>query len=596
MKPHIYDIKPNSYDSHQQDPYWLAVVVPLKYKDTYNRDNQFPSSITESEIVTKNTEFIISSDFVGLDPTPVRTIFKEINPVDEDPLIIIDDDCISWQVSSSKESHVSGLSMTLLFSSIDYSNAIAPQDWILFWAFDNFSDYQAVKAKVTSSPVKRANEFATAPKFLGRVSTVFRNKRVDPATGRATISYSLTASGFSELDSSMYFDQTIELLRADASNYWADFRPVEFQNESITAGLVSGQDAVPFLFKICMGTGPGEGAKTGFLGGETKITPNDSYLVPKTVIDLITGSTEPSIKRVGFTYVDLMKMFIGTFQYGDKSFVPAINTSNNRIFQGPPISGIFPVQPLNFNNQSVWSILETYVGRPMNEMYTCLRVDEEGFVVPTLVVRQNPLSSNRFVMENSGTAFLSLPRWNISDEMVTDISVGRSDTLRHNYMHIIPMNHAANERIGKEVARFYGEPIVDAADIKRSGLRAMIKTVGNTFVPTTNVEAQEMNRFYNKLMADILFGSHLKFTGSIALKGVQAPICEGDNCVVDGVVYHIERITHSGSIDSSGKRMFDTSLQVINGISISSDANNSFIIYPGGQEDSHIGSNFEVEK
>jgi hypothetical protein len=68
-------------------------------------------------------------------------------------------------------------------------------------------------------------------------------------------------------------------------------------------------------------------------------------------------------------------------------------------------------------------------------------------------------------------------------------------------------------------------------------------------------------------IADFMMGSHLTLNGTITLVGVDRPICEGDNLEWDGVVYHIETVSHVCQIDPmSGRRMFSTTLSVTNGM------------------------------
>ncbi len=58
-----YLVNPNSGDSHQTDPYWIAVVIPFMYKDTYNRTTQSPrymAPVQELEnIVIDNDRFVL---------------------------------------------------------------------------------------------------------------------------------------------------------------------------------------------------------------------------------------------------------------------------------------------------------------------------------------------------------------------------------------------------------------------------------------------------------------------------------------------------------------------------------------------------------
>jgi hypothetical protein len=73
------------------------------------------------------------------------------------------------------------------------------------------------------------------------------------------------------------------------------------------------------------------------------------------------------------------------------------------------------------------------------------------------------------------------------------------------------------------------------------------------------------------LVADWMIGMHLTLRGTMEVIGIQAPICEGDNVEFDGVVYHVEGISHSARIEpGTGKKSFTTSLALSNGMNANS--------------------------
>lgn len=574
-----YKLKANTSDSHQMDPFWLALIVPFKIKHTYNTDISNPGSVDEAKS----------------------------NPVDEGKSILVDDDCISWNVSNSKDGHTSSLNMVLLPSNVDYINDIATGDWVVFWAFNNRIDYLDIKQRLSNFSKSRCNEFAKAPKLVGKINSIMKNKVVDPGTGRIHVSYSLNCFGFTELDAQQYYDPLIQLQRSDSAFYWADVAAWEGE-AGIPAGIIETQKAIPDLLMTCVGVGPGEKAKTGGLSllnndSQLTMTPNEAYLIPKTIVDILIGTADPAIKKVGYTYIDILKLFIGVHEYSNNSFLPKFNEPTRNVYPSPEtLKDPHLLQPLYFNNQATWSILKSYLNEPINELYTCLRVDEDGFVLPTLMCRQIPFSSPKVAITNTfissvqikNTQFLSIPRWVIDDSLILQSQFGHSDAVRYNFMHILPSRPGIDPRDIR--ARL--EPIADAADIKRSGLKPKIETISATFEGPTEAEAIRNSKRYNILMADVLFGSHLKMNGSITLKGIQEPICVGDNCVVDNVVFHIERVNHSGNIDNNGRKDFTTTLSLSNGVSVDSDAAGEFVYATNTNTtslDSNVGLGFEKE-
>lgn len=572
-----YKLKANTADSHQADPYWLALIVPFKIKNTFNNDFNDPGSIDEAKT----------------------------NPVEEGDSILIDNDCIQWNVSSGKDSHLSSLSMIMLPTIVDYINDIATGDWVVFWAFNNFTDYSIIRQNLLMSSKPRCNEFARAPKFVGKLNSVMKNKAVDSSTGRIQITYNLNCIGFGELDAQQYYDPNVQAIRSDSLFYWADVAAWDGV-AGIPSGIIETQKAIPDLLMTCVGVGPGQQAKTGNspFSSNITMTPNEAYLVPQTIVDILIGKVDPAIKKVGYTYIDILKLFIGVHEYSQNDFLPKFSSPSINVYPSPdPLKDPHLLQPLYFNNETTWSILQSYLNEPINELFSCLRVDENDHVLPTLMCRQVPFSSPALAFGNTSVAstplkntqFLSLPRWEIDDSLIIQSQIGHSDALRFNYIHILPSRPGIDPRN----IRAYLAPVVDIADIKRSSLKPKIKTLSSTFAGPTGGNAAENSNRYNKLMADYLFGSHLKSNGTVTLKGIQEPICQGDNCVVDKVIFHIESVRHAGSIDSFGRKDFITTLSLSNGVSIQSDAVQEFVFSTSSQTeslDSNAGLNFELDK
>lgn len=581
--PFVYPIKKNSLDSHQATSYWMAVIVPFAFKDTYNRDLQNPGSITEA----------------------IDNPTKE-----EDDKIIIDDDCVSWQTASTKGSHVSSLQLQLTHTAVDYVNKVMPGDWIIFWAFNDYNLYSLVRDLVKNNG--RVNHFSYAPKFIGRIGSVVKDKQVS-ANGIKNLFYSVSCNGFSELDANMYYNTALGFKYPNAVQEWRDFGTDI--NSFLVGGVVTPHEAITKLVSICLGTGPGVKWKRAVdlqsplltplpkadrlkAIQDTVISPNESYLIPPTISKLLTGGTAK-------TYADLLRILIGVQQFQSPSFQNSSNTSETPDFRGflpdlVEMTGQFQPQTLDFNNTPIWSILQTYLNPPMNEMFTCLRVDADGYILPTLVARQIPFSTKKFSVgvdqsKNRVTPFVSLPRWQIDKSLIINQRTGVSNAVRFNYVQVLGLalfnpNASIAQRAKEQT---YQKPIIDTADIQRSGLNTFIRNT-NSYYTTTSLADKDQIQFWSKLMADTLFGSHLKTTGSILLKGVNEPICEGDNCVIDNVIYHIEAVSHSGQISPNGTKEFNTTLLLTNGISIESDLSDD-IIYSrmDDTEDDDVGITFE---
>jgi hypothetical protein len=202
-------------------------------------------------------------------------------------------------------------------------------------------------------------------------------------------------------------------------------------------------------------------------------------------------------------------------------------------------------------------------------------------------VRQIPFNTPNFANGSEmATSFLNLPRWRPQKQQLVGFDVGTSEALRNNFAYVR----------GQPVYRSYMEEAADAAtinpqsdrwDIARYGLYPLLGTVASEVsvlvtgagatvekeikdeqgnVTKKSVINTNPNSFYTAIAADRGFGSHLKFTGSMNLKGVLEPVAVGDNLEYEGVVYHIEQIAHSLSIAPNGVKVFNTRFSLSNGV------------------------------
>ncbi len=235
--------------------------------------------------------------------------------------------------------------------------------------------------------------------------------------------------------------------------------------------------------------------------------------------------------------------------------------------------------------------------RAINEIYTALKVNQDGHIVPTIVFRQIPFTTDAFVppqvpenpggglgkldgvriegpslggpqkmktLETNTTKFLDLPRWYVPPALVRRVHVGRSNATRTNFIHLYGTSSYLTQG-GTPIQNqmLNNKPIRDDVDIFRSGIRPYMTTV-DCWVDDTVGKAPTQ---WMSLIADWTIGSHLTLNGTIELYGVQAPIAEGDNVSFDGVVYHIMSVEHTAQMDANGgNKSWMTTLQVTNGM------------------------------
>lgn len=582
-----YTIKPSGGDSHQSAPYWFAAFVRFAEKDTFTR-----KSIAPSDVYGPQQETVNSS----------KRATSRLDPVAELPQILIaDGDVVSWSTTSAKDQHVSNCQLNLAASDTNYVRELASGDWMGFWAFDNKDDFERVRKQVLNRD--QANGFNDGFKFLGRVDSV--RKVIDRQPGGIlTIQYSITGIGFSEFDSIIYYNPALAAKYSAAVSEWM-MELGSGVNDLIAGieegeGLVGSNKIIPQLMRILLGLGPEKASKGirpdqnagEFINPEElESSANRAYLVPKTVGGWILGrEVIETKKQTGLTYADLLKMYVGIQKYGSGVQSSDTQKDDGGAYNGflvesfSRLSGDYRATVTPFDGKPVWSILLTYLNDPIDELYTCLRVDKNGNVMPTLVARQNPMStkwfSDRTNKDFPTTAFTELPRWEIDTDLILHLEVGRSNVPRTNFIHYqgqdMGMGNVYAE-MGINYTR--NPPIIDPDDIARSGLKMHSKVLSANVFAGTNQSAPGGK--WQKIMADILMGSHLKFSGTLNSKFIQQPVPEGDNLVVDGNIYHIERVIHSGNINLLGTKDASTTIMLTNGISLENDTNtDKEIIYP----------------
>jgi hypothetical protein len=164
------------------------------------------------------------------------------------------------------------------------------------------------------------------------------------------------------------------------------------------------------------------------------------------------------------------------------------------------------------------------------------------------------------------------PRWVIDDSMIRSISTSTNEAQRCNFVQmwgtslnndfVKPQTEGSQNPIAEfhqELQLLAGNFASDDLDISRHGMRAVIET--------TNFDEQiPQTPLWVRIKADWLFNGHLKLNANVVCNGIQEPICEGDNCEIRGVVYHIESVSHSASISPNGQKEWVTTLTLSNGI------------------------------
>jgi hypothetical protein len=522
--------------------------------------------------------------------------------------LVITDDCLNLQTQDSKRYHVKNMNMVLKSSSMNYLNEVLPGDWCMAWILNSLTKQQDLISKINQGVA--CNDFSSGLKFLGRIHSVRKQIQVDGQSGVKTVNYTIQSSGFSELDSMLFYDATLasapEIDKSIGS--WLARLGLQIQDlfgaETKTGIKKNNTNViVPTLLDLIVGKGPPsksqagvsiltpEGETVGQLPQTLSEAPY-SYLVPLMVGQLL-GLTPSEASKASHivSYADILELLQGIQNYSNTNgfgmFIPDLSRTENdrRRFTSTELLGTFlPFYP-SFTNQPLFQLLSQFSNPTVNELFTTLRVNPEGAIMPTLIFRQIPFTTDAMpvIRDLPVTKFSSLPRWVVPAIMIQSADIGRSDATRTNFVHIYGASSLLQNNVPVQYQLINNPPAMDSLDVQRSGLRPYIATVDCWL----DDQVGKAPRQWINLVADRMIGSQYTLNGTIGSFGIQSPICPGDNLEFDGVVFHIESVSHSFSITPDGHKSWTTRLELTNGMradvsaKFSSDVASPFPIYPG---------------
>lgn len=542
---------------------------------TYNLGYNSINPQKEADVIQQNAGWVVSffpflvRDSKHVIPSPnageaVKT---------REPFIVIND-CVKVQVSHDKGSPFGQFEGTFRSGDINYLTAIAPGDIVMVWMNADIHKLTPVIDSIKSQ--KAANDFNSGLKFVGRVEAVREILQVD-ARGTKQLIYMITAHSFQEFNTRLfqnYFgtkdgsNLTATVLFQNLRDDWQNVIKELNSEKYKTSDNV--QRTVRALLNVTMGVGPGE-----TITDPIKATPNDSFILPR-IVGQVLGRSKKEKSQLKFT--DVLTLIQGIQKYGGgtktpndpKGFMPIklTNTDSSgtkRQYEtGIKCQGSHLNLSDKWSNFPIWSLLMQYTNDVINEMYTALRVDLDGRIVPMLIMRQIPFTNE--LNDAATTPFLTLPRWKPHPAQVLGHNIGRSNALRVNYVQIdgdMSISNVSGQ--GAQVISASQSPQFDTNDIKRSGLRTLIKTSPFDF-PVGDGASQAPT--WSRRVADWSINGHLKLNGSVQMVGITEPICVGDNFEWDGVVYHIEKVSHSCMIQPNGVKNFRTTVDLSNGITV----------------------------
>lgn len=541
---------------HQTSPSWVLTVVRWSYRDTLRTAN--------------------SKTFEVREP------------------LIIENDCINVQVQFNKGTLTPSMSATLLNTDVNYGTAIEPGDFVFVNMLNWEKDARRIAATVESK--KAINGEHDGFKGMYKVQSVRKSIRVDPGSGTKAVVTHIDGFAFTEFNNTIYFNPNlinqknlanIGLYVADMGTVWANL--IAFD------GVPSLQEILSTLIRGFIGTGAGDGEK---IDGHA-VSPNTHFAVPLIVGNLLGVSgqeikdQEDGVSTSVVAAKDIYRYIFGIQKYSGaqgSSIAKGMNPVKlsypypNISYTEDPVPGNSFLKPEYWNQVKMWSIMQQYTNSPLNELYTAFRISPGGSVMPTVIFRQIPFTTEDFTSQTLGpnqstddksaqikvTKFMSLPRWKISPSMIYALDIGRDEAARINFVQFYAKSNVNNKGVEISGETALGNYVFDHKDIKRSGLRPYV--INNSFddLPNASIyRAQEWSR----IMGDALIGGHLRLNGTMTVIGIVDPITVGDNLEFDGVVYHIEAVAHSCSLNiQDGSRQFRTQISLSNGMDIRSSS------------------------
>jgi hypothetical protein len=486
-----------------------------------------------------------------------------------DPLVV-ENDCLQVTTVVNKGTLTPSMNAVLVMSDVNYETAVAPGDFVFVNILNWPSEARAVATKA------RSKQAINGPKdgFKGvfKVQGVRRVLTTDPNTGTRMVLFKINGYAFTEFNNTIYFNPFLVDPNQDPKNQllFASKIGKDWVSLINAKGLTNCGDIIAVLIQSFVGNGISD---TGQKKDGTVKTPNTHFFIPEQVGSLLGIKGAKAAKDV-YNYI------FGVQKYAAGSaaqLATGMNPINMAIkygrfyFTSMPCQGDSLLKPEYWNQVKTWSILNQYTNSPLNELFTCFRIAPTGKVMPTLVFRQIPFTTEDFKGSTIATKFLNLPRWKIDSALILDLDIGREEAARINFVQYFGKSTVGvnGADIAMEIAQ--KNYVYDIGDVQRSGLRPYIVTT--QFDEPTTLNKAYRSPIWAKVLADCLMGGHLKLNGTINCAGIVDPIAVGDNLELDDVVYHIEQVTHTYSINpSTGIKMFRTVVSLSSGVHLSSSA------------------------
>jgi len=491
--------------------------------------------------------------------------------------LVVENDCVQLVVTSNKASLTPAMSAVLVETDVNYETSIAPGDFCFVNMLNWEEDARRIAKTSGSSTPGAINGANDGFKGLFKIQSVRKSITTDPGSGIKRVLIRIDGYAFTEFNNMIYYNP---YLNRDgwgtdkdsllfATNIHADYKTLVKNNFQV-------QDIIKFLIQSFIGVGVSDRGQTTSKG--SPITANTHFYIPQQIGTLLGIPSVKAAKDVYNYLFGIQQYNISPNQTLQQGMNPSnITSTNNRFsYTDTPCGGKCLIKAEYWNQVNAWSIINQYTNSPLNELYTCFRVDATGKVMPTVVFRQIPFTTDffgttdPFKINAKVTRYSTLPRWKISSALIYRSDIGRDEAGRVNFVqyYVQPPSSIGKPDAFISAQTRSGNFVYDINDVTRSGLRPYV--ISSNFEDLTITKDEQVGKRWAYIIGDSLIGGHLKMNGTIECVGIFDPIAVGDNLEFDDVVYHIEEVMHACSINAeNGIKTWKTTLKLSNGISVS---------------------------
>lgn len=549
MSAPSYIIAPNTPDSHQAVPNYVITFIPFVYRELYYSAKKLNLKLDNALEVQK-------------------------------PLVVVSD-AIMIRINGHKGSALVEAEIELFSFNVNYSSKISVGDYVFINLMHDVETFErVVKAASNVAPI---NGFNDGLKFMGRVISVRQSLTVDPSTQRQSYRYNIHCASFTELMTQVYYNEFLSPVEQGSPNPTLQFfasvteQYIDLFAKMQTNARISNEDMVSFFLDVFVGPGLVDVANKA--SAKLKATPNAAFLIPPIIRRYLGLPLIKNQKAISYQYADILHRVFGIQTYS-KSFFPDIKQQVNATYvKCHPLHGGMRPGAANFNGIPLWDLLIRHANTALNELYTALRPYKNNKIVPQIILRQIPMTTQYLrgqYKPGEVTFFDNLPRWIISDKYpIFQYNLGISDAERFNFFMTFSdvIDHQGNPADALKLQIANKNWVLDSYNAARSGTKIHITHTNTDAFIQQDGTAQPANiNKWATIIGDFYLNGHLKMNGSIMLAGIQEPIYHGDNLVFDGKIFHIEGFSHQFQVEPrTGKKSFITVLHLSHGYYMAGD-------------------------